>query len=356
MEAARAVLRSLSHRTIKNILNFTETSYKLGSITIAAGSAFDGLCLNNFQSIVKEDSLVTLLENETGYSRKCIFPSGSTILKKGDRIHILTKEAQMDHIFNLAGRYEKPLKRIGILGGGRIGTLIADGILRPVPENGIIHSKRKRNKFYSIFNYLIPDSSRQVVIVEQNYEVCKELAGRYSEALILNEDISDESFIAEERLGHLDLIITATANQELNIITAIYLKSRGVKRAIALVSGSGHEAIARQLGVDVVIPMQSVVVDSILSSLMSRGLRGVYSLGDGTQEILETEIRQDSPAAGKALTEFKLSNGGLIMLVNREGTSFIPKGDYVFNSGDKIIIIAKSGSEPELEKFFGLSK
>jgi trk system potassium uptake protein TrkA len=41
------------------------------------------------------------------------------------------------------------------------------------------------------------------------------------------------------------------------------------------------------------------------------------------------------------------------MLVNRGEVSFIPQGGYVFKSGDKIILIAKNGSEAELEKFFG---
>jgi len=123
-----------------------------------------------------------------------------------------------------------------------------------------------------------------------------------------------------------------------------------------MVSGSGYETIARQLGVDVVIPMQSVVVDSILSNLMGKGIRGVHRLGDGALQILEVVIRDDSPAAEKAITEFRLSDGGLIMLVNREEVSFIPRGDYVFKHGDKVILIAKNGSEAELEKFFGKTR
>jgi trk system potassium uptake protein TrkA len=182
------------------------------------------------------------------------------------------------------------------------------------------------------------------------------LAARFPEALVLNEDISDESFVAEERIGELDLIITATANQELNMIAAIYLKSRGVKRAIAMVTGSGYETIARQLGVDVVIPMKSVVVDSILSHLMGGGIRGIHRLGDGSVGIIEVEIGPDSPAADKAITEFKLSAGGLVMLAKRGGVSFIPKGDYVFQGEDKVVLIAKNGSEGELERFFGAQR
>ena len=351
VEAARAILHSVSHRAVGNIIELAGTSYELGSITVAEGSTFDGLCLKDYRSNIKEDSLITLLERETGSSAdsspEYILPGGSTVLGKGDRIYVLAKEAQMEHIFRLAGYHERPFRRIGIVGGGHIGILTAEGIL----------GKRKEKKFFpSLFRSLIPKSSRQVVIVEQNYEVCKELSSRFPEALILNENISDESFIAEERLGDLDLIISATANQELNIITAIYLKSRGVRRAIAMVSGSSYETIARQLGVDVVISMQSVVVDSIFSSLMGGGIRGLHHLGDGTLEILEVNIDIHSPAVEKSITTFFLSKGGLIMLVNRDEDSFIPRGDYIFKSGDKVILIVNKGSEAELERFFGVAE
>jgi trk system potassium uptake protein TrkA len=348
VETARAVLRSLSRGAMGNILDFAGTSYELGSIIVAEKSVFDGLCLKDYRSVVKEDSLITLIEKDAGTSVQCLFPTGRTVLRKGDRIHILAPEALMEHIFRYAGHHDKPLRRIGIVGGGHICTLITEGILGK--------EKREKRKLLSVFNSFIPKSNRRVVIVEQNYEVCKELSARFPEALVLNEDISDESFVAEERIGDLDFIITATSNQELNIIAAIYLKSLGVRRAIAMVSGSGHENIARQLGVDVVIPMHSVLVESILSNLMDRHMHEVHRLGDGTLEILQTEIQEDSPAVDKPITEFKLSEGGLIMLVNRGGTSFIPRGEYVFSAGDEVIFICKQGSEEESEKFFGSLK
>jgi trk system potassium uptake protein len=356
VEAARAILRAISHGALGNILSFAGTSYELGSINVAEGSVFDGLCIKDYRSVIKEDSLVTLLERESGSSRECILPEGSAVLRKGDRIHILASEEKMEQIFQLAGSNEKPLHKIGIVGGGRICSIIAEGILKNndggIDTQASGHEEEKHNLF-SIFRSFIPKSSRRVVIVEQDYNVCKDMSARFPEALVLNEDISDESFVAEERLGDLDLIISTTTNQELNIISAIFLKYRGVRRAIAMVSGSSHESIARQLGVDVVISMESVVVNSILSNLMGKGMKEVHRLGDGTLEILETEIGEGSPAVEKSIVEFKLPDGGLIMLVNRGDASFIPRGDYVFKTGDKVIFIAKNAKEAELEKFFG---
>jgi trk system potassium uptake protein TrkA len=349
VEAARAVLSALSHGAIGNILAFEGTPYELGSISIAAGSAFDGLALKDYRSLIEAESLVTLVER----NGECLLPAGSTVLVPLDRIHILTRGEDMERIFKLAGRTEKLLKRIGIVGGSRVGSLIADGLMG---NEAHTFEGGKKDKLSAMFKSFMPKSKRRVVIIEQDYAVCKDLAARFPDALVLNEDISDESFVAEERLDNLDLIITATENQELNMIAAIYLKSRGVKRAVALVSGSGYEAIARQLGVDVVIPVKSVVVDSILSHLLGSGIKEVHRLGDGSVGIIEIEIDGASPAAGLSITNFRLTEGSLVMLVTRGESSFIPRGDYVFTAGDKIVLTAKNGSEAEIEQFFGSSK
>ncbi|MDR0690102.1 MAG: NAD-binding protein [Spirochaetaceae bacterium] len=345
VEASRSVLSAIEHGAMGDVLAFADTPYELGSIDIAAGSAFDGLRLTDFRSLVKGEGLVTLVERKG----ESILPTGATVLAAGDRIHIMTKEQEMSAVFSLAGRSEKPLRKIGIVGGGRVGALIAEGLLEPEPE------KKKKPALFSLLKFLVPQAHRRITIIEEDYNLCKDLAARFPEALILNEDISDESFVVEERIDDLDLIITATNDQELNMIAAIYLKSRGVSRAIAMVTGSGYAAIARQLGVDVVIPMKSVVVDSILSHVMGEGVRGVHRIGDGSIDIIEIEIGPNASVADTPITGFSLPNGGLVMLVNREEGAFIPRGDYVFRRGDRIVLIAKNSGEIEIERLFGVS-
>ncbi|MDR2768777.1 MAG: NAD-binding protein, partial [Treponema sp.] len=278
------------------------------------------------------------------------------------------KEEVLDEGFRLAGRSEKQIKKIGIVGGGRLGSLIASGLLRG--ETGESRQKKNSKGFFSILKTLIPKSFKNLVIIEQDYGICKDLAARFPEALILNEDISDESFVTEEKLDDLDLIVTATEHQELNIITAVYLKSRGVQRAIAMVTGSGYAAIARQLGVDVVIPMKSVVVDSILSRLIGGGIKGLHRIGDGSIGILEIVIAPHSLAEGKALKDFHLPEGALVMLVDptkqqpetEDAASekdpvpeddFIPRGEYIYTAGHRILLIARNGTETEITKIFG---
>jgi trk system potassium uptake protein TrkA len=348
IEAAKAVLNAISHGAQGNILQFPGTPYELGSVNITKGSVFDGLSLLDFHSFVREEGLITLVER----GQECFLPSGSTILCPGDLIHIIARWENMDQVFNLAGRTETTLNRIGIVGGGRLGELIAEELLSY--NDNSFDTKKSGIQFF--INSFVSKSKRSVTIIEQDYNICKELSAKFPDALILNEDISDESFIAEERLGDLDLIITTTDNQDLNIIAAIYLKSLGVRRAIALVLSPGHKTIALQLGVDVAIPRKSVVVDSILSHLMGRGISDVHNLGDGSVSIIKIGIGENSPVVEKSIKEFRLPQNGLLMLVNRGETSFIPQGDYIFKAGDKVILIVKNGNEAELEKYFGTAK
>jgi trk system potassium uptake protein TrkA len=341
VEAARAVLNAVEHGALGDVLAFGDGLFELGSIDVNEGSSFAGLAVRGFRELVGGECLVTLIER----GEETLIPDGSTVLSVGDRLHALAKENELGRIFELAGRRMKSLQKIGIVGGSRVGALIAEGLLSNEEKKPTILSRLMR--------VIRPKSFRRVVVIEQDYGLCKELSARFPEALVLNEDISDEGFIAEEGIGDMDLIVTATENQELNMIAALYLKSRGVDRAIALVSGAGYAAIARRLGIDVVVPMKSVVVDSILSHLLGRGVRGVHRVGDGSVEILEMELCATAPVIDSRLDQFKLAAGGLVMLVTRGEESFIPHGDYVFAAGDKIVLTVKKGGEDEAERLFG---
>jgi trk system potassium uptake protein TrkA len=346
VEAAQSVLRAVEHGAIGDILSFANTPYELGSITVSHGSAFDGLSLMNFRSLDAGESLITLVERGNGDAGEWFLPTGATVLRRGDRVHLLAKEGEMDRLFTLAGWTGKPLRKIGIVGGGRVGALIAEGLMAPESVD--------KSSMYAFFKRLAPGKKRRrVLIIEQDYRLCKELAARFPDALILNEDISDEHFVAEERIDGLDLIITAADSQELNIITAVYLKSRGVGRAVALVTGAGYTAVARQLGIDVVIPVKSVIVDSILSHLRGGGVTGVRRLAGGNVKVLELELGGASPVAGRALKDCRMPADTLALLIERESGSFIPRGDHVFETADRVVLLTKSEREGEISRFFG---
>ena len=348
VEASRAALNAIEHGAIGDVLSFAGADYELGSIEIAKGSALDGLSLRNYRDVVPGETLVTFIERDGSG----ILPDGSATLRQGDRVYIFAKGEELVRVFELGGGAAHSLNRIGIAGGGEAGRLIAESLLGGGGASGGGIPGKKTASIRSFFSRVLKRTSRRLVLIENDYALSKSLAAQFPGALVLNEDIRDESFIAEESLNDLDLIVTTTENQELNIITALYLKSRGVKRAIAMVKSDGYAEIARRLGVDVVISIKAVVVDAILSRLAGGGVTGIHRLGGGTVDIFEIEIKAGMPIVNQPITAFHLSGGGLLMHVNRDGKSFIPHGGYVFHENDKIVLIVKNSSEKDLEKFF----
>jgi len=183
MEVAHSIIKAIEHGVIGEIYSFSDTPYEMGSIDIGEGSAMDGLSLVDYRNLVTYESLVTLVER----GDEVMLPSGSTVLKSGDHIHILADGKYLPDIYKIAGDVQKPIRKIGIVGGGELGSLIAEGLLN------------KNDNRFSLLKFLSLKNQR-IVIIEQDAKLCGELAARFPSALILNEDISDESFVNEEEL------------------------------------------------------------------------------------------------------------------------------------------------------------
>ena len=132
-----------------------------------------------------------------------------------------------------------------------------------------------------------------------------------------------------------------TANQELNLVTAVYAKTLGIKRSIALVGKTTYTRIAAQLGIDVPVSLKNSVANTILKLVRKGNVRSIHSISEGSLEVMEILVDSHSVAAGKRISEVRLPEAALIVSVLREDETIIPDGDYVLQEGDHIIIIAR---------------
>ena len=177
----------------------------------------------------------------------------------------------------------------------------------------------------------------EVVVVDKDEDLCRETVERFPDVRVLCGDVTDESLLNEESLFSADLLVAASGNHELNLVTAAYMKSRGVKKAVALTANSSYGAIARKLGVDVAVPMHSVC--------------------NRRFEIVEGRIPGKARVVGKTLADFaeKNPNGPLVLMSRASGdeTWAVPHGDTVMEPGLNIVLIAKSGDMEDESRFFG---
>lgn len=206
------------------------------------------------------------------------------------------------------------------------------------------------SKFTDLFSKI---SGTSFAIIDNNEEAAKAAKEKFPDVKVFQADISEDTFIEEEKINEYDLIIYTTSNHELNIVMAAYLESLGVVNSISLVSSSAYGNIARKIGIEVAVPMRDTVIDEIMSHLRGSAVTGIHSV-NGDMEIVEITIPSESPVCGKMLKEIA-ENGKFLILMGHNQTekSFhILTGNSMLNAGDKIVVITNSkDNEHVLKKF-----
>lgn len=321
MEAASEIVDNIEHGVTSNVMSFEQADVQMRNIVVDDKSFFCNKSLQEIKENLKEDFLIACVIRQSDV----IIPSGRTVIQENDNIYFVARQKILEKIFIKSGRSAVKVKNVIIVGGGRVGRNSAKYLLR---------------------------HGRNLKIIDSDYEICKQLADEFPEAIIINSDISDRNIFEEEQLHSYDLIITATKNQELNILAAIYAKTFGIKRAIALVTRRNYLTIASNLGIDSIVSPKRSTVDTILKYIRSGNIKSIHSILTGKAEVIEFDVAGKNSIAGKAVKDTRMPSNSLILAVTRSNRSLIPDGSFVINEGDSVLIISSKECVAEVENLF----
>lgn len=340
MEAANAVVQAVEHGAVTDVLTFDNSEYEIMRVTVEKDSRLDGQEVQNLRTFIDKPFLLVYLEQQENAS----LPVGSTVIQAEDCLGILTKREHMKEFLELCGSRITELKKIALVGAGHIGTLIADSIVE----------KPRASKIPRFFNSM-HKTKQEFAIVDRNEQRAQAASERFPGVSVFLADITDEGFIEEEKLATYDLIISATHNHELNMVVAAYMKSLGVSKTISLVASGGFAEIARNIGVDVAVPIKDTVVDTIIGHLRGKSVTGVHTISDGDLEIIEYVLPETSALAGKTLRE--IANPGLFLVLlikNKRSAEFlIPGGNTELHKEDRLVLICNMEKTSQVLEYFG---
>ncbi|MFC1771518.1 Trk system potassium transporter TrkA [Candidatus Margulisiibacteriota bacterium] len=320
-EVSKVITNTLIHGASNGVFIFKNHNIQSLNITVEKSSYFNNKSLKEIKSNIQENFIIGSIFRD----RKIIIPLGDTKIQEGDQICLFTPKNISDSFMKKIGLSKKDFKKIVIVGGSKVGCFVAEELTK---------------------------MERSIKIIDKDYEKCKELSEQFPEAIVINGDISDESIFDEEQLNATDLIITTTKNQELNILTSIYAKHQGVKHAIALTSNSNYGPMANELGLDFCINIKKSSVNRILTFLRKGNVKNIYSIFDGTAEVIESTIEGSQSVCNKPIRKIKLPKDTIILAVNRNNQDYIPDGNFVINPNDHVITLAKSDSVTKIEELF----
>jgi len=307
---------------------------------VFGSSIFADKTIEEIKSLIADNFLVAVILRENHF----LIPRGDTVVRENDKIYLIATEESFENIFSQVGKKRMTAKRIVLIGGSTVGRYVAE------------HFLERRKPGLSLFKKLLRPFAgpgrHNVSIIDSDYRTCKHLAEQYPGAMVINANISDEGFSEERVLAEADVVIATTENQELNIVNAVYAKNLGAKRTIALVKKSSYVQIATTLDIDVAISPIDSMVSSILQFVRTSNVRSVHSLSGGKVEVTELSVTEGSRVRDKTLRRVKLPPDTLVLSVIRADRDIIPDGDFKFESGDHVILIAGREAVPKIESLF----
>ncbi len=318
VETARQIANTIALGADSDVMLFENTDLQMRNVVINLGSYFANKTVKDIRHAIREPFLIAGIVRQNEF----IIPTGDTVVREHDNIYLLATQKDFTKIFIQSGKRQETIDRIVIVGGGRIGELACQYLIR---------------------------TGRNITIIETNYERCKVLSDRFPDALVLNADISDETIFEEEEIGKRDLMVTVTDNQELNMLASLYAKIMGVKRTIALVANTGYLSIASRLDIDVTISPKNSTVDAIMKYIRRGNIKSLHSIFGGRAEVIEFLANEQSSLIGKRLRDLRFPKQSLILSVVRSEKNILPHGNLAIETGDLIIMIGAKESISEIE-------
>lgn len=256
-------------------------------------------------------------------------PDKSARMAAGDEVYVVAEASRTGRVLEAFGRKAGSARRIVIVGGGRVGTGIAQRIEDSEPEARI----------------------RMIEVDPANAE---RASGRLDRALVLAGDPLDRELLEEAGVGDSDLLLAVTDNDEVNTLVSVLAKRHGCAYAAAVIHRTAYGSLMTRLGIDAVISPREVTVSRILRYVRRGRVRAVHTVHEGRAEAMEVEALETSSLVGVPLRELDMAEGLAIGALVRDGAVAVPGGDTVVRPGDRVIVFARHEAVPEAEKLFSV--
>ncbi|MBE6878751.1 MAG: Trk system potassium transporter TrkA [Ruminococcaceae bacterium] len=313
--AAAEIARLLRFPAAADIETFCRGKVELMGFVLQEGDFLIGKSLMDLPPQVKKLQLLFCVADRNG--DVCI-PKGSFVPKAGDKLYIIGQPSGLDKFFRLLGRYTPKIKKVFLVGGGKISAYLIE---------------------------MLRNMKIKLKVVDKDEAKCREIAELFPDVITIHGDGSDHELLEEENLQSYDAFVALTGRDEDNLIISLYAMQQGVSKTITKCNRQNYIGIARSIGLNSVVSAKYVIASYILHLVRgmqnSQGsvMNSLHRIADGAAEAMEFKVNSSTKNIGIPLKELKLKPDVLLAVIVRNGTIIIPEGSSTLEIDDTVIII-----------------
>lgn len=206
------------------------------------------------------------------------------------------------------------------------------------------------------------EEGHSVVAVDNNSAVLESITNIYDVMTVCGSG-TDCEVLREAGVGEAKLVVAVTASDEFNMLCCYLAKSMGAAHTIARIRNPEYNLeslafIKQELGLSLIINPEMLAAREIHNIIKVPSALKIESFSGRRFEIIEMMISEGSPLNDIRLMDIrnKFKAKFLVTAVQRNDNVYIPDGNFVLKSGDKIGLTGESGEILKLMRLLGLER
>lgn len=319
--AANEIINLLKQTATSEFMDYSHGKIQMVSFRVEDGAPIVDKTMGDYYSgeNLKFKIVAISRDDET------IIPKRETKFKINDIVFIVTQKEGVDEALALSGRETISVRNLMILGGGRIGEMVAAKLEKSLDS---------------------------VKIVEIKPERCEELSQNLNKTLVINGDGRNSDILIDEDVKACDAFVAVTSSSETNILSCVMAKKMGVPKVIAEVENFEYIRLAESMGVDAVINKKLITAGRIFRFTLSNKVRSIKVLSGTDAEVLEFIVPQNSKITTDRIGDLGFPEDALIGGYIRGKDSYIADVNTRIKPYDQVVVFAHPSVVSKVDKFF----
>jgi len=331
--AAQEIVRLIKLRAGNDIIDVAEGQIQVMATRIHEKSP---LAYRKLQEISQEHRDFPFRVVAVARGITTIIPGGDQELLPQDQAFFMAGSENLPQLMEMTGVQQQKRHRVMILGGGLVGCRLAE----------------------------LLGKSFEVRLIEKNAKSAQALSVSLDNTEVLHGDGSDSNVLLSAGLLDMDTFITATGENEANIMSCVLAKHimneqnnhvrAKQRKCIALVNKEDYLTLAATMGSDIALNKKILAGNEILKFIRRGELISVGHLHGFEAEVVELVAAPKSPITRKPLSKLDPSYYGKIMIgaIYRDGAWQVAVGDTKIRSNERVIVVCISPNLKDVQKLF----
>jgi trk system potassium uptake protein TrkA len=320
MEVVNSILRIMSAPEVEEVNDFVGGRLKMLGKHLPPDSPLNGLKLMQLPDKIERSRMIiaALVRDEA-----LIIPKGKDTLRAGDFVYFVCQTQDIEEILQLFGKQTTPLKNILVVGGGNIGFPLAKEL----------ESRRVNLK-----------------LIEKDPHRCQMISAKLHRTIVLQGFATDQKFLEQENIGHMDMVVAVTWDEEMNILSCLLAKRLGAKKTIARVNKVPYIPLVQAIGIDHIVSPRLSAINSLFPYMRRGKVISTVTIRGKAAEVLEAEALAKSAIVGTPLKDLQFTKEALFLCIFRGDEVIIPSGSSVIQPGDRVLILSTGAVIPLVEQ------